>query len=230
MRDDRHDHGAERATIGSVAELNALASRRGFMRLMGLGGALVLLPGLATACGDSTVTGLGAPGSGSSVVIDFAAGDVAVLQLAYVLELIEADFYNRVVAAFTGSNFTAAEQVLLTDIRNHEVIHRELLKSLLSANASFSIKPTFGSLNFGDRAVVLPAAKKLEELGVAAYNGVAQYLTSADTLAILAKIVSVEARHASAIADLVNPRTSDFAPATFDAAFSTITTATTAQG
>ena len=74
-------------TIASIAELNAFTSRRGFMRLMGVGGALVLLPALLTACQDSDNTGgISGPGSGSTVTIDFATGDIAVLQFAYILE------------------------------------------------------------------------------------------------------------------------------------------------
>ncbi|MEO6525897.1 MAG: ferritin-like domain-containing protein [Gemmatimonadaceae bacterium] len=221
---------AKRVSIGTIEQWNALLSRRGFMRLMGLGGALVLLPGIATSCGGGdAVTGVGTPGSGDTVAIDFAAGDVAVLQFAYVLEQLEADFYSRVVSAFTGSNFTAAEQTLLTDIRNHEVIHRDFFKALLGSNGEFTITPTYSGLNFQDRATFLAAAKTFEDLGVAAYNGAAQYLTTADNLTIAGKIVSVEARHASAIRDLLNPKSADFAPRAFDDALSPIKSAAAAQ-
>jgi rubrerythrin len=224
------DGGANRVTIGSVAELNALTSRRNFMRLVGLGGALVLLPSIASSCNSDSVTGVSAPGSGETVKIDFSLGDPGILQFALVLEQLEADFYGRIVSDFTGSNFTDAEQALLTDIRNHEVIHRELLKTLLGANGEFKLTPTYGGLNFKDRTTVLAAAKTFEDLGVAAYNGAAQYITGADTLALAGKIVSVEARHASAIADLINPKSGDFAPNAFDALFSPVKVATTAQG
>jgi hypothetical protein len=218
----------KRVTIGSIAELNALTSRRGFVRLMAMGGALVLLPGLAS-CGEDSVTGTGTPGSGETVTIDFGAGDVGVLQFAFVLEQIEADFYSKVVSSFDGSNLTAGEQSLLTDIRNHEVIHRDFLKSLLGANGTFTLTPIHGGVNFKDRAAVLDAAKTLEELGVAAYDGAAQYLTIADNLSVAARIVSVEARHASAIRDLLNPKSADFAPAAFDDAFRPAKVAAAAQ-
>jgi len=55
---------------------------------------------------------------------------------------------------------------------------------------------------------------------VAAYNGAAQYLTDVNNLLVAGKIVSVEARHAAAIHDLINPQTGDFAPTSFDNAFS----------
>ena len=231
MVEARGDDEAKHVTIGSMAELNALTSRRGFLRLMSVGGALVLLPGIATSCDeDNTITGVGSPGSGSPVIIDFAAGDVAVLQFAFVLEQLEADFYSRVVSGFTGSNLTAAEQTLLTDIRNHEVIHREFLENVLGANGTFTVTPTYDGLNFQDRAAVLEAAVTFEDLGVAAYNGAAQYLSTAENLGLAGKIVSVEARHASAIRDLLEPKSAAFAPASFDVASSLVTVATAAQG
>ena len=205
-------------TIGSIAELHAATTRRGFLRLVGLGATLAFLPSFATACKSDAVTGAtnGQPGGGEPLLIDFALGDAAILQLAYVLEQLEAEFYSRVVAAFGTTNIAAAEQTLLTDIRNHEVAHREVLQATLAANATFTATPTYPGLNFADRASVLAAAKQIEDLGVAAYNGMAQYLVSPDLVLLLGKIVSVEARHAAAIRDLLNAKSPDFAPAATD--------------
>ena len=50
-----------------------------------------------------------------------------------------------------------------------------------------------------------PPRARLEDLGVAAYNGAAALLTDPALLAALASIVSVEARHASAIRDFIQP-------------------------
>ncbi len=58
---------------------------------------------------------------------------------------------------------------------------------------------------------VLSTAKALEDTGVSAYNGAGAYISSADYLTLAGKIVSVEARHASAIRDLLNPKSADFA-------------------
>ena len=231
MPEDQPPNAATTATVGSIAEWNACSSRREFMRLMGIGGALVLLPSLFSACQDGTNTGgLTGPGTGAAFTIDFAKGDVAVLQFAYALEQLEANFYSRVVASFAGSTFTAAEQALLTDIRNHEVIHREFLKAALGANANFTLATTYGTLNFGDRTSVLAAARTFEDLGVAAYNGAAQYLTDVNNLLMAGRIVSVEARHASAIRHMINPLSADFAPTAFDDVFSPAKVAFAAQG
>ncbi len=220
MANARKDAAGNTVTVGNIADLNTFTSRRDFMRLMGVGGALVFLPSVFTACNDSESTGgITGPGSGSTVTIDFAKGDVAVLQFAYALEQLEADFYTQVVANFNGSNLTAADQAILSDIRNHEVIHRDFLKAALGSNATFSLTTTYGATNLKDRSAVLNAAKAFEDLGVAAYNGAAQYISDVNNLLVAGKIVSVEARHAAAIRDLINPLSGDFAPTAFDDAF-----------
>ena len=206
-------------TIASIGELNAFTSRRGFLRLMGAGGALVLLPGLFSACEDKSNTGgIAGPGSGSALTIDFANGDLAILQFAYMLEQLEAAFYSRVVDSFVGSNITAIEQEVLVDIRNHEVLHSRTLQQMLGDNG-FTVVPIFGDTNFSSRVSVLASASDIENLGIAAYNGAAQYLTGVNNLLLAAKIVSVEGRHAAAIGDLIAPLNTNFAPNNFDNAF-----------
>jgi glutamine amidotransferase-like uncharacterized protein len=69
----------------------------------------------------------------------------------------------------------------------------------------------FSAIDFNSRDSVLNAAKTFEDLGVAAYNGAGQFIESSDYLLIAGKIVSVEARHAAAIRDLINPGSADFA-------------------
>lgn len=219
--DDNLDEPALPLVIGSFAEWQVLASRRTFLRLVGLGGALALLPGFVVACESEETTAPidGFPGSGDALVIDFSQGDVALLQYALVLEQIEADFYSRVVSAFSTSSITTAEQAILTEIRNHEVAHREFLRGTLGADGAFTITTTFTGVDFTDRAAALGAARSLEDLGVAAYNGAVQYLTSPANILFLAKIVSVEARHAAVIRDLLDPRAITFAPSAADDVF-----------
>jgi hypothetical protein len=207
--------------MGSFAEWHAAASRRTFLRLVGLGGALVLLPGFVAACDseETTAPGDGLAGSGDALIIDFAQGDVAILQYALVLEQVEADFYSRVVSAFGTSNITAAEQAILTEIRNHEFAHREFLRGTLGADGTSTVTSTFRGVDFNDRAAVLAAARSLQDLSVAAYNGAVQYLTTPANVLSLAKIVSVEARHAATIRDLLEPRTNAFAPSATEDVF-----------
>ncbi|MDQ6770745.1 MAG: ferritin-like domain-containing protein [Gemmatimonadota bacterium] len=221
--------------ISSAEQLLEGRTRREFLKLVGLGGAVVFLPSVLTSCNDSNNDVTGPPGSGSPLVIDFAKGDIAVLQFAYALEQLEADFYTKVVANFSSS-LTASEQTVLGDIKNHEVIHREALKAVLGSSNDFTVHTTYGSLDFSNRAAVLTTARTFEDLGVAAYNGAAQYLSSTANLLVAGKIVSVEARHASAIRDLIAPSTSSqgdtgtsFAPKSFDDVFSPGKVKTNAQ-
>ena len=165
--------------ISSADQLLEARTRRDFLKVIGVGGVLVMLPTALAACGnDNNISGP-RPGSGNTLTIDFANGDFAVLQFAYALEQLEADFYTRAVAAFGGSNLSSGEQTVLGDIKNHEVIHREFLKAALGSTYGFTITATYPNVSFNSRTSVLATASAFEVLGVAAYNGAAQYSASA---------------------------------------------------
>lgn len=142
--------------------------------------------------------------------VDLGSGDVGILNYAYALEQLEAAFYTQVITTpYTG--MSAAEMTLLTDIKNHEIIHREFFKAALGANAIAALTPNFTAIKFTDRSSVLNTAKAFEDLGVSAYNGAGALIKDVNYLALAGKIVSVEARHAAAIRDLLNPKSADFA-------------------
>lgn len=138
--------------------------------------------------------------------VDLGSGDVGVLNYAYALEQLEAAFYTRVIQSqFSG--ITSTEVALLTDIRDHEVAHRDFFKAAISAAGATPLRDLevdFSSVDFGSRSSVLNTAKTFEDLGVAAYNGAGKLLQNADYLLIAGKIVSVEARHAAYIRDLLS--------------------------
>lgn len=135
-----------------------------------------------------------------------AKGDLAILNYAYALEQLEAAFYINVVAhMYTGAS--TDEIALLTDIRDHEVAHREFFKTALANNAIKSLTPNFGSIDFSSRTAVLAAAKAFEDTGVSAYNGAGYLIQSPDYLLLAGKIVSVEARHAAYIRNLISSNT-----------------------
>lgn len=141
-------------------------------------------------------------------MVSVGSGDPGVLNYAYALEQLEAAFYTqlRTGTYYTGSTITAAEKSILDDLYYHEVIHRDFFKTAITAAGATPIKaltPNFSAINFNDRTSVLSTAKAFEDLGVAAYNGAGQYIQSATYLYIAGKIVSVEARHAAIIRDLV---------------------------
>lgn len=143
--------------------------------------------------------------------IDLGSGDVGILNYAYALEQLEAAFYLQVVAT-PYSGITALETEYLTDIRNHEVGHREFFKAAITAAAPTMVIPSlevdFSSIDFSSRTSVLNTAKAFEDLGVTAYNGAGQLISTTGNgptyLGLAGKIVSVEARHAALIADLIS--------------------------
>jgi hypothetical protein len=145
-----------------------------------------------------------------SMGVDLGSGDIGILNYAYALEQLEAAFYTRVIdTPYAG--MTPEETRILTDIRDHEIIHREYFELALGSSAIPDLQVDFSSINFNDRNSVLTTARILEDTGVAAYNGAGKYLETAQFLLVAGKIVSVEARHAAAIRDLLQPRSRFFA-------------------
>lgn len=135
--------------------------------------------------------------------INLGSGDIGILNYAYALEQLEAAFYTQVIAS-PYSGITAVEQSLLTDIRDHEIAHREFFKNALGSSAIVALEVNFAAINFASRDNVLGTAKAFEDLGVSAYNGAGKLITSPDYLLLAGKIVSVEARHAGLIRDLIS--------------------------
>jgi hypothetical protein len=175
--------------------------RRNMLKLFGAGAALITV-GVSCDKNDDPQP----PGTG----VNLGSGDVGILNYAYALEQLEAAFYEKVVSSFyTGA--TDLEKAYLTEIRNHEVGHREFFKAAITAAAPSSIIPAlevnFSTIDFTSRASVLGTAKAFEDLGVTAYNGAGQLISTTGNgptyLLLAGKIVSVEARHAALIADLL---------------------------
>jgi len=164
-------------------------SRRSFLGVAGLGTAAVAI----------TVAGCSKDDDG----VGFGSGDTAILNYAYALEQLEAAFYTQVMATPYAS-MPAIESSYLSDIQKHEVAHREFFKSVLGSNAIPALEVDFSSINFLSRDSVLAAARSFEDTGVAAYNGAGRFLTNAANLGFAGKIVSVEARHAAIIRNLIS--------------------------
>ncbi|WP_411282249.1 ferritin-like domain-containing protein [Gemmatimonas sp.] len=217
------DHGVAPADVAvnmqrAVANDPQHNTRRDFLRAAGLTGAALALAGCTN---DAMLFAPAGPsravvGTDGSITLNFAL-DIDVLNYAYALEQLEAAFYVNVVtnAAF-ASIFAANEQRVLRDVRDHEVVHRDFLAAALGSARIPNLTPNFSGVNFASRSSVLTTARTFEDLGVSAYNGAARYLTNTDFLVVAGKIVSVEARHAAAIRDLLNNRSGDFAPSAFD--------------
>ncbi|RZK32551.1 MAG: ferritin-like domain-containing protein [Hymenobacter sp.] len=139
-------------------------------------------------------------------LIDVGTGDAGILNYAYALEQLEAAFYAQVrTSAFYNGASTAVKQVF-DDLALHEAIHRDFLKAALQAANVTPLKdltPDFSSIDFATSNGVLTAARTFEDTGVAAYNGAGRFITDNTYLGLAGKIVSVEARHAALIRDMI---------------------------
>ena len=166
--------------------------RRSFLRFAGAGAAGIAL--VAAGCKKDKL----------EAGVYLGSGDIGILNYAYALEQLEAAFYLQVASSFyTGA--TQAEKDILIDIRDHEVAHREFFKNVLGTSAIGGLEVNFSTINFADRTSVLGTAKAFEDLGVSAYNGAGFLLRDAGYLTVAGKIVSVEARHAAIIRELIAP-------------------------
>jgi rubrerythrin len=138
------------------------------------------------------------------------AQDVRILNFALSLEYLQAAFYTE--AAEAGELEGELRQFAHV-VGKHERAHVAFLRRALGRKAG--AKPTF---EFGEATTnpdkFLASAYLLEETGVAAYIGQAAHLTKR-VMVPAATIVSVEARHAAWIRDILgrNP-----APTAADAA------------
>lgn len=149
-------------------------------------------------------------GAAMAGAVDLGSGDFAVLNYAYALEQLEAAFYTVVLERpYAGMNSYEAQ--VLTGIRDHEIAHREFFRNALGSNAIPDLQVDFRRVSFGSRQSVLTTARTFEDLGVSAYNGAGGLISNPQYLAAAGTIVSVEARHAALIRDLLNPLSTAFA-------------------
>lgn len=149
-------------------------------------------------------------GISSALAADLGKGDIGVLNYAYALEQLEAAFYMKVIDS-PYNDMPDAEKLALTDIRDHEVAHRDFLKNALAEKAIPDLEVDFSKVDFTKRESVLGTAKVFEDLGVSAYNGAGKLIKNPDYLLAAGKIVSVEARHAATIRDMLQPGSVAFA-------------------
>jgi hypothetical protein len=187
----------ETRSVTSNGQGNGIAMtnvhRRTFLKYAGMGAAILGAGSLAGCSSDDD------DGDG----VSFGSGDTSVLNYAFALEQLEAAFYIQVInTPYAG--ISDVEREFLTDIRNHEVAHREFFRKALGGSAIQDLAVDFSTIDFTSRDNVLAVAQTFEDLGVAAYNGAGRFIDNADYLVLAGKIVSVEARHAALIRDLIS--------------------------
>ena len=130
---------------------------------------------------------------------------ISVLNYALTLEHLENAFYRDglasfTVEAFTGLGFQPSVVDYLAEIGAQELAHVETLTAVITDLGGTPVAE--GQYDFssglGDASAFLAAAMALENTGVDAYTGAAQYLISNDDLLTAALTIhGVEARHAA---------------------------------
>ncbi|ALD20144.1 ferritin-like domain-containing protein [Hymenobacter sp. DG25A] len=183
---------------GASTLLTRAMQRRSFFQVAGAAAATSAL--LLAGCKDNNVTP-------TEPRLSLESGEKGVFTYAYILEQLEAAFYQKVVAA-PPTDFSTEEKAIFQQLYEHEVLHREYLAQVLTSLGNAppaNLEFTFAAFTLTTRVGVLEAAQQLEDLGVAAYNGAAKLINTPIFLTALAKISSVEARHAALVRDLRQP-------------------------
>ncbi|WP_316823845.1 ferritin-like domain-containing protein [Pedobacter miscanthi] len=129
--------------------------------------------------------------------------DIGLLNYIYALEQLEAAFYIKVMENIPAT-FSDLEKQYLQEIGQHELTHREFFKRYLGVAAIGTLEFDFSATNFTTREGVLGTAKTIEDLGVAAYNGVIAKAQELATIVLAGQISSIEARHAAWFRNLVS--------------------------
>jgi len=185
--------------IQEAAEATHGDTRADFMRKAGLAAGGTLMAGSLFAAMPSL-----AGAKGKAV----PKSDIAILNYALTLEYLEAAFYAEAVA---GGALTGPALEFATQVSKDETAHVKGLKAALGKKAVAS--PTFdfqGTTK--DQAKFLATSFVLENTGVKAYLGQAGKIKTPGILLTAASIVTVEARHAGAVALLTGDKISPSGP------------------
>ena len=182
----------------------ATMNRRRMLMNAGIATAALATPvafGKVSAQMDATPTDM----TGTAEEAPFAS-PVDVLNYALTLEHLEAAFYRDGLAAIGREGITTwgyQDAVFdnLVAIGEHEAEHVAVLTQVITDLGGEPVAEAMYDFGYEDAAGFLQVAQALEDTGVAAYQGAAQYLVESDELLTAALTIhGVEARHASYIA------------------------------
>ena len=180
--------------LAEIANERRRLSRRGVLT-----GSLKLAGGAAVAMSLTTVPG--AISIRSRVAAQEMTSDLDVLNYALTLEHLEYAFYRDGIGLFDfgTDGFGQSINTNLAAIRDHEGAHVVTLSEVITSLGGTPVAEQ--AYNFTDAYAsidgFLTTAAALENTGVSAYDGAAQFITDPDLLTAAGSIVAVEARHAS---------------------------------
>lgn len=163
---------------------------------------------LGTAAATSAVLGLAQVGAfpaspglniGLGRALAEGMGDLDVLNYALTLELFEAELY-RVLNSL--NLLTGKEAAYVREFGAAEASHAETLTGVIRQLGGTPVQRPAGGYSLPQvttRGQVLNILVTVEEVGVGAYQGAAELISSRDLLTAAGGIMQVEARHAAVI-------------------------------
>ncbi|MDP2713100.1 MAG: ferritin-like domain-containing protein [Solirubrobacteraceae bacterium] len=178
------------------------SSRKRFFKMVGGVGVVGAFSVALAACGDDDDdddSGAGASDSASD-----NASDVEILNYALTLEFLEAEFYEKVIAA--GIVTDRAVVAIAQKFGESEQEHVDALRATITQLGGTPVEaPETKFEETIDKGLMatLETAATVENLGAAAYLGQAGNIKSKEVLASALAIHTVEARHAAALNILV---------------------------
>jgi hypothetical protein len=175
-------------------------SRRRLLRNLAVAGGSLALLGPATVARAQMSTP-----AGDGTESPFAS-EVDVLNYALTLEHLEATFYREAleqfdVTAFTTWGFQPGVYDRLGAIADAEAQHVTFLTGVIDSLGAEPVAEATYDFGYTDARGFIELAQAIEDVGVAAYQGAAQYLIDNDQLLTAALTIhGVEARHAAYLA------------------------------
>lgn len=177
--------------LAAVAVERRRLSRRGLMT-----GSMKVAAGAALALSFANVPGMARMAGAQELKTD-----LDVLNYALTLEHLEYAYYRDGVGLFTFGSDGRGQSIddNFAAIRDHEGEHVTTLVKVITDLGGTPVEEA--TYDFGDAydsaEGFLATAMALENTGVMAYDGAAQFITNPDLLTAAGSIVAVEARHAS---------------------------------
>lgn len=185
---------AMKETPGLEPQGKAPLSRRKFL---GYAGAIAGA-GLVIASCNKTTDEAPTPDN----TIDLGTNDTGLLNLLFVLQQLEAGFYERVI--YESRNwFEPHDWEVFYRMRDHEIVHREFVRNYLKGNGSV-VTFNYDTIKFNDRSNTLEHAELFENLVVGTMNEIGRLLISGEHVGVVAKMLAVDARHATTMSSMRN--------------------------
>lgn len=132
------------------------------------------------------------------------SGDVGLMNTLHIYTRLEAAFYDMVLKN-PYSQMSLKEEAIFSALKNHEKVHAHFFGALLGENAINDVHFDFNLIDFSNRTNVLKAAFRFENYGVSMYNYFPEITRRVPLITPLAKLGSVEARHAVVLQFLLDP-------------------------